>query len=46
LPLQQPLGHVLALQMHFPLLVSHAWPAAQAAQATPPVPHDVDDCEA
>jgi len=39
LPLQQPLGHEAASQTHCPLPL-HAWPAAQAAQAAPPLPHE------
>jgi hypothetical protein len=42
LPLQQPFGHEVALQMHWPLVaspdVSQTWPVPQAAQAPPPVP--------
>jgi hypothetical protein len=31
--------------MHVPLVLSHSWPVAQAAQATPPVPHFPVDCD-
>jgi hypothetical protein len=34
--LQQPLGHELALQAHFP--DEHAWPEAHVAQLDPPLP--------
>jgi hypothetical protein len=44
-PLQQPLGQELPLQAHCPLLLSHSWPVAQAAQAAPPAPHFPADCE-
>jgi len=44
--LQQPLGQDVGLHRHCPLLVSHATPAAHAAQAAPPMPHSFDDCEA
>ncbi len=37
---------MLALQMHWPVDVLHAWPEAHAAQAPPPVPHSVLVCEA
>ncbi len=45
-PSQQPEAQVLALQMHWPVDVLHAWPEAHAAQAPPPVPHSVLVCEA
>ncbi len=40
-PLQQPFGHEVALQTHWPVVVLHIWPVPHAAHATPPVPHDV-----
>jgi len=40
LPLQQPLGHELELHTHWPVVVLHAWPEAQAPQATPPAPQE------
>jgi hypothetical protein len=42
LPLQQPLGHEVALQTHWPMPL-HCWPAAQATHAVPPLPHEVFD---
>jgi hypothetical protein len=44
LPLQQPLGHELALHSQSPG-ETHAWFAPHAAQAAPPVPHEGVDCE-
>ena len=44
LPLQQPLGHELALQTHWPLALQ-ACPLAQAAQLPPPAPHEDADSE-
>lgn len=41
--LQQPLGHEVASQTHFPALVSHSSEEGQAAQAAPPAPHCVAD---
>ena len=46
LPLQHPVEHDVALQMHWPAVesvpvVSHAWPETQAVQAAPPVPHSL-----
>jgi hypothetical protein len=46
LPLQQPLGHDDALQTHSPVVVSHAWPAVHAPHVAPPVPHEVNVCDA
>ena len=43
---QQPLGHELALQTHWPDVVLHVWPVAHAPQAAPPAPHEVADSEA
>lgn len=43
LPLQQPLGHELALQPHVPL--PHASPFGHEPHAAPPVPQEVLDCE-
>lgn len=40
---QQPLGHDVASQTHWPLLRSHSWPVAQDAHVAPPVPQDVGD---
>jgi hypothetical protein len=45
LPLQQPVGHEVASQTHPPLVVLHSWPAVQAAQTAPAVPHCMADCE-
>jgi hypothetical protein len=36
-PLQQPWPHELESHLHAPL--THSWPVAQIAHATPPVPH-------
>ncbi len=38
-PSQQPVAHEIALQMHWPVEVSHVWPPVHATQATPPLPH-------
>jgi hypothetical protein len=49
LPLQQPVGHVLALQTHTPFVVPlHTCPegSVHAAHAAPPVPQDEVDCAA
>jgi len=43
LAVQHPPSHELALHTHWPLLVSHSWPAAHAAQSVPPAPHDTVD---
>jgi hypothetical protein len=43
-PLQQPLGQLVALQTQAPL--THAWPDAQATQVAPLVPQLVAVCEA
>lgn len=40
---QQPPGHEAALHTQLP--PAHACPAAHAAQASPPVPQDVPDCD-
>lgn len=45
LPLQQPVGHVDELQVHCPLLLSHAWFAAHAAQAAPAAPQEALDSD-
>jgi hypothetical protein len=42
-PLQQPFGHELALQTHWPVLVLHVSPVPHALHAAPPAPHDMDD---
>lgn len=42
-PLQQPMGHELALHTHWPVAVSHSWPAAHATQTAPPAPHAAVD---
>jgi hypothetical protein len=42
LPLQQPLGHEVASQMHWPAPL-HSWVAAHGAHAAPALPHDVFD---
>ncbi len=42
-PLQQPFGHEVASQTHWPVLVLHSWPVAHAAHAAPPAPHEVFD---
>ena len=42
---QQPFGQEVGLQTQRPP-VSHAWPAAQAAQVAPAVPQIVADCPA
>jgi hypothetical protein len=41
-PLQHPLGHEVASQTHWPVPLQ-CWPVAQAAQAVPPLPHEVFD---
>ena len=46
LPLQQPLGHDAASQMHRPVVALHAWPEAHAPQVAPAVPHERVDSEA
>jgi hypothetical protein len=43
--LQQPLGHEVASQTHFPALVSHSSSEGHAAQAPPPAPHCAAVCE-
>jgi hypothetical protein len=43
LPLQQPLGHEVASQTHWPLLLSHSCPAPHAAHIAPPAPQEVFD---
>jgi hypothetical protein len=43
LPLQQPLGHDVALQTHWPVLVSHCCPDAHAVQPAPAVPQEAAD---
>jgi hypothetical protein len=42
LPLQQPLGHELALQTHWPAALQ-VCPVAHAPQAAPPTPHEDGD---
>jgi hypothetical protein len=44
--LQQPAGHDVELQTHCPVDVLHCCPAAHAAHAAPPVPHDAFVSEA
>jgi hypothetical protein len=46
LPLQQPLGHEVASQTHWPVVLLHSWPLAQAAHVAPLVPQDGFDSEA
>jgi hypothetical protein len=46
LPLQQPVGHEVALHTHLPDVESHSSPVGQAAQAAPPEPHDMLDSDA
>jgi hypothetical protein len=46
LPLQQPSGHELASQIHWPVLLLQAWFVPHAAQLAPPVPHDPFDSAA
>src|SRR6202041_1730833 len=43
LPLQQPLAHEWASQMHCPVLVLQSLFVGHAPQVTPPAPHDVFD---
>ena len=43
LAVQHPPSHELALHTHRPLLVSHSWPEAHAAQSVPEAPHDAVD---
>jgi hypothetical protein len=45
LPLQQPPGQDAALQTHWPLVLSHAWPDAHAAQVAPEAPQEAFDSE-
>jgi hypothetical protein len=40
-PLQQPIGHEVALHVHCP--ETHAWPVAHAVHAFPPVPQKLPD---
>jgi hypothetical protein len=40
-PLQQPCGHELASQTHWPVAVLHSLPAAHAPHAAPPAPHEL-----
>ncbi len=42
---QQPLGHEVASHTHWPVVVLHCWPIAQAWHAAPPAPHDVSDSD-
>jgi hypothetical protein len=46
LPLQQPPGHEVASQTHWPVLVLHSWPVAHPPQVAPAVPHEPLDSEA
>ena len=46
LPLQQPFGHEVASQTHFPLVRLHSWPVAHAAQLAPAAPQELFDSEA
>jgi hypothetical protein len=39
LEVQQPAGHEVASQTHWPLAL-HSWPAGHAAHARPPLPHE------
>jgi hypothetical protein len=41
-PLQHPLAHEVASQTHCPMPLQ-CWPVAQAAQAAPPLPHELLD---
>ena len=41
--MQQPPGHDVALQTHWPLARLHTWPDAHAAQVAPPAPHEAFD---
>jgi hypothetical protein len=43
---QHPAGHEVPSQTHAPVAVSQSWSAGQAAQALPPVPHDMTDSDA
>jgi hypothetical protein len=45
LPLQQPFGHEVASQMHWPLAL-HACPVAHPPQVAPELPQEVPDCDA
>lgn len=38
---QQPLGHDVASQTHWPDVTLHSWPCAHPTQAAPPAPHDM-----
>ncbi len=40
LPLQHPVGHDAALQMHWPVVVLQTWPFPHAAQVTPKAPQE------
>jgi hypothetical protein len=44
LPLQQPLGHDVASQVHWPVALQ-SWPVAQAAHAEPAEPHELADSD-
>ena len=37
-PLQQPAGHEVASQTHWPVVVLHSCPVPQAPHAAPPTP--------
>jgi hypothetical protein len=39
-PWQQPFGHEVASQTHFPVLTLHSWPVLHAPQVAPDAPHD------
>jgi hypothetical protein len=45
-PLQQPPGQDAALHTHWPVLVLHCCPVAQAPQLAPPVPQELADSDA
>jgi len=40
-PLQQPCGHEVASQTHWPVAMLHSLPDGHAPHATPPAPHEV-----
>jgi len=44
-PLQQPVGHEVALHTHCPVVLLHCCPEAQDPHVPPPVPHEVFDSD-
>jgi hypothetical protein len=42
-PLQQPVGHEVASQTHWPVALLHSWPVGHGAHVAPLEPHDAFD---